>query len=35
MEPFLLVETPANHYYPLGPQLAEAFKVGNALSKKP
>jgi flavin reductase (DIM6/NTAB) family NADH-FMN oxidoreductase RutF len=34
MEPFMLVETPANHYYPLGPQLAEAFKVGKALSIK-
>jgi len=34
IEPFLLVETPANHYYPLGPQLAEAFKVGKALSMK-
>jgi flavin reductase (DIM6/NTAB) family NADH-FMN oxidoreductase RutF len=35
IEPFLLVETPANHYYPLGPPLAEAFTVGNALSAKP
>jgi flavin reductase (DIM6/NTAB) family NADH-FMN oxidoreductase RutF len=34
MEPFMLVETPANHYYPLGSQLAEAFKVGKALSMK-
>jgi hypothetical protein len=34
IEPFMLVETPANHYYPLGSQLAEAFEVGKTLSMK-
>ncbi len=32
VEPFMLVETPANHYYALGSKLADAFKVGLALS---
>jgi flavin reductase (DIM6/NTAB) family NADH-FMN oxidoreductase RutF len=34
IDPFILVETPANHYYPLGSQLAEAFKVGKSLPMK-
>lgn len=34
MEPFMLVATPANHYYDMGPQLADAFKVGKTLSTK-
>lgn len=32
IEPFMLVETPVNHYYSLGSKVADAFKVGKALS---
>jgi len=32
-EPFLLIESPTDHYAELGPQFAEAFSVGKTLVK--
>lgn len=34
-EPFMLVESPPSHYYELGPQTADAFKVGKKLKLNP
>ncbi len=31
IKPFILLESPANRYHELGPELAQAFKVGKAL----
>ena len=31
IKPFILLESPANRYHELGPELAHAFKVGKAL----
>ena len=32
IEPFMLVESPANYYYNMGTQLADAFNVGKEIS---